>query len=69
LDGQLHIPVALTPKEKTPGTHSIVGRVGPITGLNDMERRKILPLQVLELGTFNLPALGSVPVTVFLRYI
>jgi hypothetical protein len=32
-------------KEKDPDTHWIGGRVDPRTGLDDVERRKILSLQ------------------------
>jgi hypothetical protein len=42
-------PGRFTPGEKIPGTHSIGGRVGPRTGLDDVQRRKILPLPGLEL--------------------
>jgi hypothetical protein len=33
----------------TPGTHCTGGSVGPTTGLNDVEKRKFLPLKKLEL--------------------
>jgi hypothetical protein len=35
-----------TPGERAPGTHWIGGWVGPITGLNFVEKRNILPLPV-----------------------
>jgi hypothetical protein len=34
-----------TPEERVPGTHWIGGWVGPRAGLDDMERRKLLPLK------------------------
>jgi hypothetical protein len=34
--------VSFTPREGDPGTHWIGGWVGPRTGLDDVERRKIL---------------------------
>jgi hypothetical protein len=37
------------PGERTPGAHFIGGWVGPRTGLDDVERRKILSLPGLEL--------------------
>jgi hypothetical protein len=40
---------ASRPCRFTPSTHWIVAWVGPIVGLYDMERRKILPLLELEL--------------------
>jgi hypothetical protein len=43
VSGQLHTPAVLTPEERAPGIHWIGSWVGPRTGLNDMERRKILP--------------------------
>jgi hypothetical protein len=39
---QHHAPAALTPREKTPGTHCTGGWVGPRAGLNAEARRKIL---------------------------
>jgi hypothetical protein len=43
-------PGRFTPIERASGTHWIGGWVGPRTGLDDVERRKILPLPELELG-------------------
>jgi hypothetical protein len=42
-------PGHITPGERATGTHWIEGWVGPRAGLNDVERRKILPLPGLEL--------------------
>jgi hypothetical protein len=56
MSGQLHSPVALPPGEKPPGIHWIGGWVGPITGLGDLERRKILPLRELKLRPLGGPA-------------
>jgi hypothetical protein len=56
----------LYPREKNPPTHWIVGWVGPRIGPDDVERRRILTLQGLELGSFGRPALGRVPVKVLL---
>jgi hypothetical protein len=42
--------------ERTPATHWMGGLVGPRAGLNDIERRKILLLQILELRPFGRPA-------------
>jgi hypothetical protein len=38
-----------TPREGAPGTHWIGGWVGPRTDLDDMEKKKLLTLPVLEL--------------------
>jgi hypothetical protein len=40
----------------TPRTHFIGGSVGPRTGLDDVERRKVFPLPGLELRTTGRPA-------------
>jgi hypothetical protein len=45
-----------TPEEVASGTHWIGGWVGPKTGLDDMERRKILPLLRFELRPLSRPA-------------
>jgi hypothetical protein len=47
---------ATRPGRFTPITHWIRGRVGPRTGLDDVESRKILPLPGLELQPFGCPA-------------
>jgi hypothetical protein len=41
------------PGEIAPGTHWIGGWVGPRTGLDDVEKTKILPLSGLELRTLG----------------
>jgi hypothetical protein len=53
VSGQLHTPAALTLGKKAHGTHWIEGCVDTRTGLDDMERRKILPLSRLELQPFG----------------
>jgi hypothetical protein len=45
-----------TPGERAPGTHWIGGWVGPKAGLDDMEKRKFLPLLGLELPPLGRPA-------------
>jgi hypothetical protein len=40
--------ISITLRERAPGTHSI-GWVGPRTGVDDVGRKKILPLPGLEL--------------------
>jgi hypothetical protein len=47
---------ASRPGRFTPGTHLIKGSVGPRTGLDDVEKRKIFPLQGLELRPLGRPA-------------
>jgi hypothetical protein len=42
-------PDRFTPGERTPSIHWIGGRVGPRTGLNDAEKRKLLTLPEREL--------------------
>jgi hypothetical protein len=44
------------PGRFTPGTHWIGGWVGPKTGLDEVERRKFLPLPGLELRLLHRPA-------------
>jgi hypothetical protein len=39
-----------------PGTHCVGGCVGPRTGLDDVERRQIFPLQGFELRPLVRPA-------------
>jgi hypothetical protein len=41
VSGQLHIPVALPPRERVPGTHWIGSWVGPRTILDVVVKRKI----------------------------
>jgi hypothetical protein len=48
-------PPPLYPRRKIPGTQWIGDRVGPRIGLEDVERRKVLPLQGLELRTLGRP--------------
>jgi hypothetical protein len=49
-------PGRFTPGEKAPGANWIGGCVGPRTGLDNVERRKILPLEGLELRPLCRPA-------------
>jgi hypothetical protein len=49
-------PDLFTPGERARSTHWIGGWVGPKTSLNDVERRKILPLPEHELLPFGRPA-------------
>jgi hypothetical protein len=49
-------PGRFTPGKSAPGTHWIGGWVGPATGLDNVERRKILPLPGLELRPLARPA-------------
>jgi hypothetical protein len=49
-------PGRITPGERSPGTHWIGGWVGPSTGLDDVGRRKILPLPELKLQPLCRPA-------------
>jgi hypothetical protein len=41
MNGQLHDPVAFTPRERASGIHWIGGWVGPRTGLDTVVKRKI----------------------------
>jgi hypothetical protein len=45
-----------TPAERAPGTHWIGGWVGPRTGMDDMEKRKFLPVPGLERRPLSCPA-------------
>jgi hypothetical protein len=45
-----------TSGERAPSTHWIRVWVGPSTGLDDVEKRKFLPLPGLELRPFGRPA-------------
>jgi hypothetical protein len=47
------------PGRFTPDKHWIGGWVGPRTGLDDVERRKISPVTGLELRSLGLPARGQ----------
>jgi hypothetical protein len=47
---------ASCPGRFIPGTHWIGGWVGPKAGLDEVERKKILPLPVLEPLPFRCPA-------------
>jgi hypothetical protein len=53
---QLYAPAALPPGKEPPGSHWIGGWVGPRTGLDDVVRRKILPLLGLQLRPLGRPA-------------
>jgi hypothetical protein len=57
LSGQLHAPAAFTRGETASGTHWIGGWVGPRTGLDDVEKRKFLTLQGLELRPLCRPVI------------
>jgi hypothetical protein len=51
-----HYPTdCFTPGERARGTHWTGGWVGPTTGLDDVEWRKILPLPGLELPPLGRP--------------
>jgi hypothetical protein len=56
MSGQLHDPATLPPGERTLGIDWIKVWVGPTTGLNDVEKRKMLPLLGLELRILDRPA-------------
>jgi hypothetical protein len=56
VSGQLGAPAALVPETENPSTHGIGGWVGPRAGLHDMEKRKILIVQGLELRLLGHPA-------------
>jgi hypothetical protein len=55
VNGQLHAPATLPPRERTPSTHSIGGWVGPRANLNDVEGR-FLTLPGFELWPLSCPA-------------
>jgi hypothetical protein len=57
VSGQLHIPAALPPGERSPDTHWIRGWMGPRAGLDDVQKKKFLPL--LEVRLRKVKALGS----------
>jgi hypothetical protein len=48
VSGQFHAPDALPPGKEPPGTQWIGGWLGPRSGLDEVERRKILQLTGLE---------------------
>jgi hypothetical protein len=48
-----------TLEERAPGTHWIGRWVGPRTSLDDVEKRKMLPLPGLELQPLSRPAHGQ----------
>jgi hypothetical protein len=52
-------PRPLYPKERTPHTNWIRGWVGPRTGLNDVEKRKISSLTRLELDPSAIQPVAS----------
>jgi hypothetical protein len=56
VSGQLHVPAALLPGERAPGTHSIGDWVGSRAGLDDVEKRRFLTLPGLELRPLGRPA-------------
>jgi hypothetical protein len=43
VSGRLHTPTALPQGEGTPGTYWIAAWVGPIAGLNGVEKNLLLP--------------------------
>jgi hypothetical protein len=49
-------PGRFTPGEKAPGTHWIGGWVDPRSGLDNVEKRKFLTIQGLELRPLGQPA-------------
>jgi hypothetical protein len=49
-------PWPLYPRERAPDAHWIGGWLGPRTGLDDVESRKVLPLPGLELRPLGRPA-------------
>jgi hypothetical protein len=53
------LPFRFTPGEKAPGTYWIVGWVGPVVGLDDIEKWKFLILPGLEPRPHSLPAIAS----------
>jgi hypothetical protein len=56
MSSQLHALAALPPGERALGTHWVGGWVGSWTGLDDVERIKILPLPGLGLRPLGRPA-------------
>jgi hypothetical protein len=56
VSGQLHAPAALLPGERSLSIRWIEGWVGPRAGLDDVEKRKFLTVQGLELWPLGRPA-------------
>jgi hypothetical protein len=56
MSGQLHVPAALPPGERAPGTHWVEGWVDPRASLDDLEKRKFLTLPRLKLRPLGRPA-------------
>jgi hypothetical protein len=56
MSGQFHEMAALHPGKEHPHTHWIGGWVGPRGGLDDVEKRKLLPLLGLEFQSLDRPA-------------
>jgi hypothetical protein len=52
-------PGRFTPRERAPNTHWIQGWVGPTASLDDVEKRKILPLPELELWPLAIQPIAS----------
>jgi hypothetical protein len=50
MNGQLHVPAALSPGEIAAGTHWLGGWVSPRAGLDAVEKGKILTLPGFEPG-------------------
>jgi hypothetical protein len=53
-------PGRFTPGERASCTHWIGGWVGPGTGLDDVERRKFMPLPGLELRPLGCPTRSAI---------
>lgn len=51
VSGQVYVPAALPPGERTPSIHSIGGLVNPGIGLEALKKRRILHLLGIESGT------------------
>jgi hypothetical protein len=52
-------PSRISPGERSSSTRRVGGWMGPRTGLDDVEKRKIMPSPGLELGLFSHPAQGQ----------
>jgi hypothetical protein len=59
VSGQPHVPAALTPGERAPGTHWIGGWVGIRDCLDDKEKWKFFTLPGLQLGPLGRPPVAS----------